>query len=380
MIYFDNAATVLPKPKEVGEAILQALNNFGNPSRGGHNYSLESSRMLYETRELLARLFNIKDPLNIAFTSNSTMSLNMAILGLDLKSGDEIITSTLEHNSVLRPLYKLENHGIKLNFIDSDKYGNINYKELENKITVKTKVMVFTHGSNLTGNLIDINRIGEIAKKKGIIFIVDSSQTAGVFPIDVEKDNIGILCFTGHKGLMGPTGTGGIYVDPKISLKPFLVGGSGSHSFDHEHPSTMPDVLEAGTPNIHGIAGLNGSLKYIFNLGIDKIREKELDLAQKFYLGIKDLPKIKIYGDFRSFYRAPIVALNFEGIPSSDLADFLWEDYGIATRSGIHCAPLMHNDFNTNEEGMVRFSFSHFNTEKEVDKAIEILRQLINNN
>ena len=378
MIYFDNAATVLPKPKEVGEAILKALDNFGNPSRGGHNYSLESSRMLYETRELLAQLFNVKDPLNIAFTSNSTMSLNMAILGLDLKRGDEIITSTLEHNSVLRPLYKLEKEGIKLNFINSDEYGNIDYEKLEGKITDKTKMIVITHSSNLTGNLVDIDRIGKLSRKNNLIFIVDVSQTAGVFPIDVEKDNIDILCFTGHKGLMGPTGTGGIYVSPKINLKPFLVGGSGSHSFDHDHPTTMPDKLEAGTPNIHGIAGLNGSLKYIFKIGIDKIREKELDLARKFYLGIKDLPGIKIYGDFRNPYRSPIVSLNFDGIPSSDLADLLWEDYEIAIRSGIHCAPLMHNDFKTNEQGMVRFSFSHFNTEKEIDKAIKVIKQIEN--
>jgi len=376
MIYFDNAATTLPKPKAVGEAIIDALNSFGNPSRGGHEYSLRSSRVLYETRELLAKLIGVEDPLNIAFTGNSTMSLNIAILGLALKEGDEIITTTLEHNSVLRPIYKLKKNKIKVKFISSDKIGNINYDELESSIGKNTKVIITTHASNLTGNLVDIEKIGKLAKKHKIIFIVDASQSLGVFPVDVIKDNIDILCFTGHKGLMGPTGVGGIYVSPKIDLKSYIVGGSGSYSFSEEHPKTMPDKLEGGTPNIHGIAGLNASLKYIFNIGVDTIREKELSLAKAFYEGIKELPKIKIYGDFNSFYRSPIVTINLEGIPSSDLAEVLSFDYGIATRSGIHCAPLMHNDFKTNETGMVRFSFSHYNTMEEILKTVKILKRI----
>ena len=376
MIYFDNAATTLPKPKTVGEAMVEALNSFGNPSRGGHEYSLRSSRVLYETRELLANLIGVKDPLNIAFTGNSTMSLNMAILGLGLTEGDEIITTTLEHNSVLRPIYKLKKIGVKVKFIGSDKVGNINYDELEGSITENTKAVIVTHASNLTGNLVDIDRIGRVAKKHNLIFIVDGSQSLGVFPVDVVKNNIDILCFTGHKGLMGPTGVGGIYVSPKVDLNPYLVGGSGSHSFSEEHPKTMPDKLEAGTPNIHGIAGLNASLKYIFDLGMDTIRENELSLAKVFYEGIKDLPKVKIYGDFSSFYRSPIVTINLVGIPSSDLSEVLSYDYGIATRSGIHCAPLMHNDFKTNEDGMVRFSFSHFNTMDEILKTVDILKKL----
>ncbi|UUV16807.1 aminotransferase class V-fold PLP-dependent enzyme [Fusobacteria bacterium ZRK30] len=376
MIYFDNAATTLPKPKAVGEAMVEALNSFGNPSRGGHEYSLRSSRVLYETRELLAKLIGVEDPLNIAFTGNSTMSLNIAILGLGLKEGDEIITTTLEHNSVLRPIYKLKKNGVKVKFIGSDRIGNINYDELEASIGENTKAIIATHASNLTGNLVDIDRIGKAAHRNNLIFIVDGSQSLGVFPVDVVKNNIDILCFTGHKGLMGPTGVGGIYVSPKVDLNPYLVGGSGSHSFSEEHPKTMPDKLEAGTPNIHGIAGLNASLKYIFNTGVDTIREKELSLAKTFYEGIKDLPKVKIYGDFNSFYRSPIVTINLEGVPSSDLSEVLSYDYGIATRSGIHCAPLMHNDFKTNENGMVRFSFSHYNTMEEILKTIEILKTL----
>lgn len=376
MIYFDNAATTLPKPKSVGEAMVEALNSFGNPSRGGHEYSLHSSRVLYETRELLAKLIGVEDPLNIAFTANSTMSLNIAISGLDLKENDEIITTTLEHNSVLRPIYRLKKNGVKVKFISSDEIGNINYDELESKIGKNTKVIITTHASNLTGNLVDIDRIGKIAKKYNIIFIVDASQSLGVFPVDVIKNNIDILCFTGHKGLMGPAGVGGIYVSPKIKVSSYIIGGSGSHSFSEEHPKTMPDKLEGGTPNIHGIAGLNASLKYIFSVGIDTIREKELSLAKVFYEGIRDIPKIKIYGDFNSFYRSPIVTINLEGVPSSDLAEVLSFDYGIATRSGIHCAPLMHNDFKTNESGMVRFSFSHYNTMEEILKTIEILKDI----
>jgi len=376
MIYFDNAATTFPKPSVVGEAMVEALNKFGNPSRGGHRHSLDGARMIYDTRELLAKLFNIENPLNIAFTQNSTMSLNIGILGLDLKIGDEIISSTLEHNSVLRPLYKLEKKGVKLKFIGSDNMGRLNYENLEKNITSKTKVIVITHGSNLTGNLVDIEKIGRLAKKNNIIYIVDASQTAGVFPIDVKKINVDILCFTGHKGLMGPTGVGGIYVSPKINISSYIVGGSGSHSFDHDHPNTMPDKLEAGTPNIHGIAGLNASLNYILETGIDEIREKELKLASFFYSEIKDISGIKIYGDFETTYRAPIVSLNLGNIPSSDLAMILEEDYNIATRSGIHCAPLMHTNLKTKEQGMVRFSFSHFNTKEQIKIAVEALKEL----
>jgi len=376
MIYFDNAATTLPKPKSVGEAMVEALKTCGNPSRGGHEYSLRSSRILYETRELLAKLIGVEDPLNIAFTGNSTMSLNIAIRGLGLKDGDEIITTTLEHNSVLRPIYKLKKNGVKVKFIGSDNVGNINYDEFESKITKNTKVIITTHASNLTGNLVDIDKVGKIAHENNIIFIVDGSQSLGVFPVDVVKNNIDILCFTGHKGLMGPSGVGGIYVSPKLNIKSCFVGGSGSHSFSKEHPQTMPDKLEAGTPNIHGIAGLNASLKYIFNFGMDKIREKELNLAKVFYEGIREISKIKIYGDFSTFYRSPIVTINLGDIPSSDLSEVLSYDYGIATRSGIHCAPLMHNDFKTNENGMVRFSFSHYNTMEEILKTIEILKGL----
>ena len=376
MIYFDNAATTLPKPNGVGEAMVEALNKFGNPSRGGHRFSLDGARIIYETRELLAKLFNIESPLNIAFTQNSTMSLNMAILGLKLELGDEIVSSTLEHNSVLRPLYKLEKLGVEVKFIDSNNIGNLNYEKLEKSITSKTKAIVVTHGSNLTGNLVDLEKIGKIVKNNNLLCIVDGSQTAGVFPIDVKKFNIDILCFTGHKGLMGPGGVGGIYVSPNIDLDGYIVGGSGSHSFDHEHPKTMPDKLEAGTPNIHGLAGLNASLKYIFEVGVDKIREKELKLARFFYDEIENINGIKIYGDFNTKYRAPIVSLNLGDIPSSDLALALEEDYDIATRSGIHCAPLMHTDFKTEEQGMVRFSFSHFNTREEIKIAVEGLKEL----
>ncbi len=378
MIYFDNAATTLPKPKEVGEAMVESLNSFGNPSRGGHSFSINSSRIVYETRELLGRLFNLKDPLNIAFTTNSTMALNLGILGIGLKKGDEIITSVMEHNSVLRPIYILEKMGINVKFLKVDKVGNIDYSAIEKNINKCTKAIILTHSSNLSGNLIDVKLIGNIAKRNNLLFILDASQSAGIFPIDVEKDNVDILCFTGHKGLLGPTGVGGIYVSPKIKISPFVVGGSGSHSFEKDHPKEMPDRLEAGTPNIHGIAGLNASLKYIFRIGIKNIRDIELKLAEKFYLGVKDNPKITIYGDFSTRYRSPIVSLNIQGISSTDLSDFLSEEHDIATRSGIHCAPLMHMGFQTEKTGIVRFSFSHFNTDKEIEKTIKILNDIAN--
>ena len=365
MIYFDNAATTLRKPKCVVEAVTEAMCSLGNSGRGVHGGALSASRIIYDARMALAQLFGAESPDRIAFTANSTQALNMAIKGV-LNPGDHVITTALEHNSVLRPLYELEDLGMELTILHADPSGNICYDEFEKAIRPNTKAIVTTHGSNLTGNLLDIDRIGAIAKKHGLIYIVDASQTAGVFDIDVQAMHIDILCFTGHKGLLGPQGTGGIYVREGVEIKPLLSGGSGVQTYLRSHPPQMPTALEAGTLNGHGIAGLGAAVRYLLETGLPAIREKEQNLMKTFYEAVREIPGITVYGDFTSFSRCAIVALNVRDYDSGEVSDALSEKYGIATRPGAHCAPLMHKALGTVEQGAVRFSFSHYNPEKEI--------------
>lgn len=377
MIYFDNAATTLHKPQEVIDAVIKAMTSMGNAGRGNTSASMEASHIIFDTRENLAKLFNIKDSSRIAFTCNSTEALNIAIKG-SLTTGDHVITTMLEHNSVLRPLYEMENKGVELSIIQADKLGNISYDEIKSLIKNNTKSIVCTHGSNLTGNLVDIEKIGKICKEHNLLFIVDVSQTAGVFPIDVEKMNIDILCFTGHKSLLGPQGTGGIFVKEGINITPLKSGGTGILTYSKTQPSIMPTHLEAGTLNGHGIAGLNAGIEFINKIGMKKIREKEENLMWRFYNKVKELPHIKIYGDFSKKERCPIVTLNIDNYDSGDIAEELL-NYGVATRAGGHCAPLMHEALGTIEQGAVRFSFGYFNTEEEVDEVIKIIKNIILN-
>lgn len=377
MIYFDNAATTLHKPQEVIDAVIKAMTSMGNAGRGNTSASMEASHIIFDTRENLAKLFNIKDSSRIAFTCNSTEALNIAIKG-SLTTGDHVITTMLEHNSVLRPLYEMENKGVELSIIQADKLGNISYDEIQSLIKNNTKSIVCTHGSNLTGNLVDIEKIGKICKEHNLLFIVDVSQTAGVFPIDVKKMNIDILCFTGHKSLLGPQGTGGIFVKEGIDVTPLKSGGTGILTYSKTQPLIMPTHLEAGTLNGHGIAGLNAGIEFINKIGMKKIREKEENLMWRFYNKAKELPHIKIYGDFSKKERCPIVTLNIDNYDSGDIAEELL-NYGVATRAGGHCAPLMHEALGTIEQGAVRFSFGYFNTEEEVDEVIKIIKNIILN-
>lgn len=375
MIYLDNAATTMRKPEEVIEAVVQAMHSMGNAGRGAHGASLQASRTIYDTRELLCRFFGGTDPRRIVFTSNSTESLNIAIKGL-FESGDHVITTMLEHNSVLRPLYEMEKKGVELTIIPADKKGVIDYNDIEKAVRPNTKAVVCTHGSNLTGNLVDIERIGKITKEKDILLIVDASQTAGVFPVDVKKMNIDVLCFTGHKGLMGPQGTGGMYVREGLQIRPLKSGGSGVQTYSKPHPSEMPTALEAGTMNGHGIAGLHAAVEYIEKTGIDQIRKREQECMKRFYEGVIHVPGVKVYGDFDDMNRCAIVSLNIGDYDSSEVSDELLTEYGISTRPGAHCAPLMHEALGTVEQGAVRFSFSHFTTDEEVDIAIKAIREL----
>ena len=375
MIYFDNAATTLRKPDCVVQAVAEAMCSLGNSGRGAHGGALSASRIIYDTRVALAELFDAESPERIAFTANSTQALNMAIKGV-LNPGDHVITTALEHNSVLRPLYEMDDRGVELTVLPADKAGNICYADLEKEIRPHTKAVITTHGSNLTGNLLDIGRIGAIAKKHGLIYIVDASQTAGIFPISVKDMGVDILCFSGHKGLLGPQGTGGIYVREGMTLRPLLSGGSGVQTYLRQHPPQMPTALESGTLNGHGIAGLGAAIRYLQKTGLDTIREKEQRLMWEFYTQVRQIPGITVYGDFSTANRCPIVTLNIRDHDSGEVSDALSSEYGIATRPGAHCAPLMHKALGTVEQGAVRFSFSHFNTKEEINIAVSALREL----
>ncbi len=376
MIYFDNAATTIHKPEGVAQAMVQALSSLGNSGRGAHEATLDASRIIYGTREKLARLFGLKDPMRIAFTCNATESLNIAINGL-FEKGDHVITTMCEHNSVLRPLYRLEENGVELSILPADSKGVPMYGELERLIQQNTRAIVITHASNLSGNVTDLGRVSAITQKYKLLLVVDASQSAGCIPIDVEKMGIDVLCFTGHKGLMGPQGTGGIYVREGLEIRPLKVGGSGVHSYDREHPKEMPTALEAGTLNGTGIAGLFSSLDFILDTGVETIHKKEMKLAKRFFDGIKDLPEVIVYGDWQNSERTAIVSVNLGTEESGQVSDWLWEDYGIAVRAGAHCAPLMHKALGTEKQGAVRFSFSYFNTEEEVDTAIQALKEIL---
>ena len=375
MIYLDSSATSFLKPPQVAEAVFRSFNTIGNAGRGAHAPTLNASRLIYDTREKLAALFGTPDPSRIAFTCNATEALNIAIHGA-IHPGEHVITTACEHNSVLRPLYLKEKEGTELTIIPADIKGRIRYDLLESSVKSNTSAIVLTHASNLSGNVTDLAFVSNFAKKHGLLLIVDASQTAGSLPINVVKMGIDILCFTGHKGLFGPQGTGGLYVREGLTLSPLKSGGNGIHSFDRQHPTDMPTALEAGTLNGHGIAGLNAGLDYILSTGVKNIHAKEISLARRFVNGISDISDLKLYGDIDAPLRTPIISLNIGNMSSASVSDILWEDYEICVRAGAHCAPLMHKTFGTEKQGAVRFSFSCFNTEAEIDTAIRAMHEI----
>lgn len=376
MIYLDNAATTLHKPPQVEQAMLDALRTAGNPGRGAHEPTLHASRLVYAARCAISKLLNAPDPSCIAFAANATQALNTALGGL-FAPGDHIITTVCEHNSVLRALYRLrDQEGVQLSFAGVDEKGRLQYDGWQGLIQPNTKAVVVTCASNVTGNGTDLARVSEFAHRNGLLLIVDAAQTAGAQPVDVQALDIDVLCFTGHKALLGPQGTGGLYVRPGLSVRPLVVGGSGVHSFDERHPAQMPTALEAGTLNVPGLAGLCSGVEWILAQGVETLCAQESALAALFYERIRDLPNVTLYGDPEMAPRAPIVALNIGSEDSARIADILWEDYGICVRAGAHCAPLMHKALGTVRQGVVRFSFSYFNTEAEVLLAAGAVREL----
>ncbi len=375
MIYLDNAATTRPKPPGVAEAMTDAMMSWGNCGRGAHAQALASARAVFSVREQVARLFHAKRADHVCFTPNSTLALNIAINGL-LGPEDHVISTDREHNSVLRPLYRLHQQGMGLDFVRANRQGQLQYEEFEHLLRPNTKAVVCTHASNLTGDLTDIGWIGTFCRAHGLLLILDASQTAGVFPIDMEAQQIDVVCFTGHKSLLGPQGTGGLCIREGVEIRPFAVGGTGVQSYLETQPADYPARLEAGTLNSHGLAGLGAALDFLETTGMDLIRSHEMALARRFYQAVHQIPDITVYGDFTTEWRAPVVALNIGTYDSGTVADELAERFGIAVRPGAHCAPRMHRALGTEEQGAVRFSWSWANTEAETDQAAEAIRIL----
>ncbi len=370
MIYFDNSATSLIRPPEVAQALAYGLEHFGNAGRSFYDAVMEANRALFTTRLELARLVGLEDPLKVAFTSSATESLNLVIQSL-IQPEEGVITSLVEHNAVLRPLYL---RGCPLTFIEADDQGRLILDSLGSLLTTKTKYLVCTHGSNVTGNVNDIRRLRAFCREKGLLLILDVAQTLGSYP--VRGDDADILCFTGHKGLLGPQGTGGIIVQGDIPFPLVKTGGAGFGSFNRFQGLSMPDVFEAGTLNSQGLYAMQAGVRFIREQGIQQIHEKEIRLTRRFLEGIRGLEGLTLYGDFSTDQRLPVVSLNLQGWDSADLSAKLWEDYDLATRPGAHCAPLLHRHFKTEDQGMVRFSFSFFNTEEEIDQGIRALSEV----
>ena len=376
MVYFDNAATSFPKPQIVYDNIMEAMTMYGaNPGRSGHKIALKSSRGIFDTRLQISKLFNIKNPMDVILTFNCTESLNMAIKGV-LKPGDHVITTSMEHNSVLRPIVFLESLGIKHTIVQGDLMGIVNPKDIEEAILPETKMIVTTHISNLTGTIQDIKSIGQIAKKYGLIYLVDGAQSAGAYDIDVENMNIDMLAFPGHKSLMGPQGTGGLYVKEGIEIREIFQGGTGSISHSLTQPDVMPDKFESGTPNAPGLIGLGAGIRYIKEIGMENIRKHEEELTKHFIEEVSKIEKIKTYGPLDIKHHGPVVALNIGDADSSEISYILDDEYDIAVRPGLHCAPLAHKTIGTFKQGVVRFSFGYENTHEEIELGIRALKEI----
>jgi len=376
MIYLDNAATTWPKPEETVAAMEDCLRNAGaNPGRGGHGMSLAAGRIIFETREKLAGLFNVKDAARIIFTGNATESLNLALKG-SLGPGDHVVTGSMEHNAVVRPLFVLQQRGVEVTTVKSDKDGFLDPQNIKSEIKENTRAVVVMHASNVTGTIMPIGEIGKITREAGINLLVDAAQTAGYLDIDVEEMNVDLLAFTGHKNLYGPQGTGGIYIREGIGLEPLIEGGTGSKSEAAEQPGELPDKYESGTPNTPGIAGLGAGVGFITAMGLKQARQHEQALVGRFLDGLKQIKRLEMYGPDDPKRRVPVVSINIKGRESSEISFALDRVFGIACRGGLHCAPAAHKTIGTIDRGAVRFSFSVFNKSEEVDQTLKALEQI----
>jgi cysteine desulfurase family protein len=376
MIYLDSAATSWPKPRLVISAAARAMAECGNPGRGGHPLSLAAGRAVLDAREAVAALLGAGDPASIAFTRNGTEAINLVIHGV-LRPGDRVVVSPLEHNAVMRPLRLLEREGVQVTVLPAAPDGTVDLSAARTAL-VRARLMIVCHGSNVLGTLQPIAALGEMARQAGVLFLVDAAQTAGAVPLHLDSLPVDFVAFPGHKALLGPQGTGGLYIRPGRVLPPLLAGGTGSLSELEEMPEFAPDRYEAGTPNVPGLAGLAAAASFLSAVGVAAVREQEEELTAQFCEGVSGLPRVRVLGPVEPARRAGLVSLAVDGVDPDLLAQVLEERYGICTRAGLHCAPAAHRHAGTYPVGAVRFSFGYHTTTAEVDAAVDALRELIN--
>lgn len=379
MIYFDNAATSWPKPPVVSEAMTRFINNIGaNPGRSGHRLSVDAARSIYHARQAVAGFFNASDPMRVTFGHNITEALNLALRGL-LGSGDHVITSSMEHNAVMRPLRWLESQGVALTIVPCSPQGFLDPADIEKAICPETKLIVLNHASNVTGGLLPVSEAGRIARKHGLLLLVDSAQTAGAIPIDMQADNIDLLAFTGHKSLLGPTGTGGLILGERVAddaIQPLILGGTGSRSEEEQQPDFLPDRFESGTANTAGLAGLSASLQWLHERGANNIRQHEVALTTQLIRGLQNIPGVTVYGGGDAELQTATVSFNINHLAPSAVGMRLDAEYGILCRVGLHCAPAAHRTLGTFPDGTLRFGLGVFNNTKEVEQVLQAVTQL----
>jgi len=380
MIYFDNAATSWPKPPGVAEAMVHYLDHVGaNPGRSGHRLSVEAGRIVYGAREAVASLFHAPDPLRVVLTANVTEALNLALLGL-LRPGDHVVTSSMEHNSVMRPLRALEQRGVALTVVPCTHQGMLDPADVEAAIRPDTRMIALNHASNVVGTLLPVREVGHIARGHGLWLLVDAAQTAGAYPIDVQADQIDLLAFTGHKSLYGPMGTGGLVIGERVDvamMEPLKRGGTGSNSEHEAQPTFLPDLCESGTPNAVGLAGLAAGLQWLQERGIDAVRAHEAALTQQLIEGLRAIPGVTVYGPLDAGQQVATVSFTVEGLETSQIGLILDEEHGIMCRVGLHCAPAAHKTIGTFPNGTVRFGLGAINTAEEVSAALAAVRAVV---
>jgi len=382
MIYLDNAATSWPKPREVAEAMMHFLSEVGaNPGRSGHRLSVEAGRIVYGAREAIASLFNAPDPLRVVFGANVTEGLNLALCGL-LHPGDHVITSSMEHNSMMRPLRELERGGIEVTVVQCSREGILEIADIESAIKPNTVMIALTHASNVVGTLLPISEAGRVARRHNLLLLVDTAQTGGAYPIDMQADNIDLLAFTGHKSLYGPMGTGGLVIGERVDtirLQPLKRGGTGSNSEYEEQPSFLPDLCESGTPNTVGLAGLLAGVNWVRQRGVDEIRTHEVRLVRRLIAGLKQIPGVFVHGPCDAELQTATISFTIDGMAPSEIGLQLDDEYEIMCRVGLHCAPSAHKTIGTFPVGTVRFGLGAFNTLEQVDTALNAIERLSRN-
>jgi cysteine desulfurase/selenocysteine lyase len=379
MIYLDNAATSWPKPQSVPEAMLHFLKDIGaNPGRSAHRLSIESARVVYGAREAIAELFNAPDPLRVVFGLNVTEALNLVLCGL-LRAGDHVITSSMEHNSVMRPLRALERTGVELTVVKCSREGFLDPGDVEAAIRSNTSMIALNHASNVVGTLLPVSSVGQIARNRGVLLLVDAAQTGGAVPIDMQADGIDLLAFTGHKSLYGPMGTGGVVIGQRVEvdrLTPLKRGGTGSRSEREEQPDFLPDMGESGTPNAVGLAGLGAGVRWVLDRGVAAIQAQEQALTQRLIDGLRDIMGVTVYGGLDAGRQTATVSFNIDDLAPSDVGLWLDEQHAILCRVGLHCAPAAHKTMKTFPSGTIRFGMGAFSTADEVDEALHAVRRL----